>query len=402
MRFSNGRHLLGGLVMLLVTGCAAMPAPGPTVRDISDGAGASGGYALVRLSPEVMPLLAQVKAPSLVETFGDVEPAPIQTIGIGDVVSVAIWDAGGGLFSQQPSPSVSAQSLGSTNLNTQTLGTQTTLLPSQVVDPDGNISVPFIGQLHVADKSTIAAQAAIVRGLAQQTLRPQALVTVVTAGRNFVTVIGRVKNPGRVLLSVSGTRALDAIALTGGTLIPEFDSLLQLTRKGVTKRVPLSTLLARPSENIYLHPDDLLYVVHDPRAVTVLGAAKNNSRVEFDAEQVTLAEGLGLAGGLVDLQSEPAGVYVFRFESPAMVASLTNQPPPVTDDGRSVPVIFRADLRQPQDFFLAQSFQLQNKDIIYVANAESVQVDKVLRILLHAAGIASAVANRNGIVSSVE
>jgi polysaccharide export outer membrane protein len=54
-----------------------------------------------------------------------------------------------------------------------------------------------------------------------------------------------------------------------------------------------------------------------------------------------------------------------------------------------VPVIFRADLRAPQAYFMAQSFQMRDRDIVYVANAETTQIDKLLIKMLHAAEIAS-------------
>ena len=48
---------------------------------------------------------------------------------------------------------------------------------------------------------------------------------------------------------------------------------------------------------------------------------------------------------------------------------------------------------------MAQSFQLQDKDIVYVANAEAVQLDKVLKIMAHAAVTAGVIANKNGIAA---
>jgi polysaccharide export outer membrane protein len=370
--------------MLLVAGCGTMPAPGPTTRDVTGDAGPESGYAVVDLTPAVIPQLDAVKRPSLAETFGGETPLPTPAISPGDVLSVAIWDAGGGLFSPEGASAT---------------GTQTTVLPTQVVDIKGNISVPFAGQIHVAGKSTLQAQNAIVAALGRQAIRPQALVTVTNAMGNQVTVIGDVKTPGRVTLNVSGTRALDAIAMAGGNTAPAFDTVLQLTRKGKTTRVRLSWIIGHPAEDIYLEPNDVLYVLRDPRAVTILGALKLNSRLQFDTEHLTLAEALGQGGGLLDDQSEPAGVFVFRVEPTSVIATLTNAPPPAAAAAETMPVVFHVDLRQPQNFFLAQSFQLQDKDIVYVANAEAVQLDKVLKIMAHAAVTAGVIANKNGIAA---
>jgi polysaccharide export outer membrane protein len=209
--------------------------------------------------------------------------------------------------------------------------------------------------------------------------------------------MGDVKTPGRVMINVAGSRALDAIALAGGTVAPAFDTVFQLTRGDHTKRVRLSSVLDHPSENIFLKPYDVLYLLKEPKTVSILGALRTNARMEFATEHVTLAEALSQAGGLVDIQAEPAGVFVFRFEPASLVAALQNQPAIASDQDPKVPVIFQADLRHAQDFFLTQSFELQDKDIVFVSTAESVQVDKVLKILLHAAGIAGVITNKNGL-----
>ena len=382
-RFTAARALFGAFMIVLAAGCGKMPAPGPSTGDVTGGAGPDSGYAVVDVSPAVLPQLDAVKRPSLAETFGERAPLPTPAISPGDVLSVAIWDAGGGLFSPQ---------------GAATTGTETTVLPTQTVDIKGNISVPFAGQIHVAGKSTLQAQNAIAAALAHQAVRPQALVTVINAMGNQVTVIGDVKTPGRVTLNVGGTRALDAIALAGGNTAPAFDTILQLTRKDRTTRVRLSWIIAHPNEDIYVQPNDVLYVLRDPRTVTILGALKHNSRLQFDTERLTLAEALGQGEGMVDDQSEPAGVFVFRVEPTSLITALTKVPPPA-GGGETMPVVFHVDLRQPQNFFMAQSFQLQDKDIVYVANAEAVQLDKVLRIMAHAAVTAGVIANKNGIAA---
>jgi polysaccharide biosynthesis/export protein len=383
--YGTWRYLIAASAIMLVSGCGGMSAQGPTTRDITNAAGPETGYSVVSIAPQVLTALDTVKGPSLIETFGNTEPAQNRVLGSGDVVSVTLWDAGGGLFSQ--------------NTGGTTTGTQTTVIPNQAVDPRGNITVPFAGQLHVAGLSTVAAQEAIKRALAKQTLQLQALVSVVGSDGNLITIVGDVKTPGRQPSGQTGTRVLDAIASAGGTTSPAYDTVVQLTRGNKMKRVRLSWILAHPAENIYLTSNDVLYAIHDPKIVSVLGALKNNIRLQFDTEKMSLAEVLGQSGGLVDQQSEPAGVFVFRFEPPSVVAALSGRPATDQDTGPAQPVVFRADLRHAQDFFLAQSFQMQDKDIVYVANTESVQIDKILKILLHAAGVAGPFVNRNSAFS---
>jgi polysaccharide export outer membrane protein len=381
--------LLSGFVPFLLSGCSTQSAQGPTSFEINHNSGRDSDFVLVDLTPDVLQQFAQFKQPSLVESFGNVTPAPIRNVEKGDMVAVTIWDAGGGLFSPQGSaPSANGAPV---------IGTQETMVPNQIVDPDGMITVPFAGQIKVAGRSTVAAQRAIVGALANKALQPQALVTIIADQSNLVTILGDVKTPNRIPLDINGMRILDAIARVGGTSAPAYNEVVQLTRHGVAKRLRLSYVHSNPAENIYLQPDDILYVLHDPEAVAVLGAAQNNMRLQFDSENLTLADAVGMAGGLRDLQAEPSGVFVFRMEPVELVRGLKKDVPPAADG--MVPVIFQADMRAPQGFFMARSFQMHDKDIVYVANAETTQLDKLLVKMLHAALIANIAARDNTLVS---
>jgi len=46
-----------------------------------------------------------------------------------------------------------------------------------------------------------------------------------------------------------------------------------------------------------------------------------------------------------------------------------------------VPVVYRADLKNPATFLVAQNFPVKNKDVLYVSNAPSAELQKFLNIL---------------------
>ena len=46
--------------------------------------------------------------------------------------------------------------------------------------------------------------------------------------------------------------------------------------------------------------------------------------------------------------------------------------------GPIIPVIYNVNLRNPDGYFLATKFQMRNKDVIYIANATSVEISKAL------------------------
>jgi polysaccharide export outer membrane protein len=48
---------------------------------------------------------------------------------------------------------------------------------------------------------------------------------------------------------------------------------------------------------------------------------------------------------------------------------------------QGIPVIYKVNMRDPQIYFAIQQFAMQDKDMIYVANAPTVQLYKFLSLL---------------------
>jgi polysaccharide export outer membrane protein len=45
-------------------------------------------------------------------------------------------------------------------------------------------------------------------------------------------------------------------------------------------------------------------------------------------------------------------------------------------------VIYHLDMRDPRAFFVAQNFPIENKDLLYVANAPAAELQKFLNLIL--------------------
>ena len=62
-----------------------------------------------------------------------------------------------------------------------------------------------------------------------------------------------------------------------------------------------------------------------------------------------------------------------------------------------IPVVFRANLRDPSAFFAVRQFAMQDKDLIYISNSDSVELIKFLNIVNPVtstrSGVSSDVAN---------
>lgn len=119
--------------LVLLGGCGLLPTTGPTTMDVMLGQRdlRSLPYALVRLTPRVIALLGKA-APRLAAFEDRRRPRDIR-LGVGDIVSVTIFEASpGGLF-------IPAE--GSTRPG------NFVTIPNQPVDNNGNISIPYAGQI---------------------------------------------------------------------------------------------------------------------------------------------------------------------------------------------------------------------------------------------------------------
>ena len=189
----------------------------------------------------------------------------------------------------------------------------------------------------------------------------------------------------RVPLSPGGDRLLQVIAAAGGGKTPVYETFIRLSRGGVTATLPIATLVSDPAENIYAQPGDVLTLVRIPQTFSVFGAAGRNADIPFDADKLTLSEALAKSQGLNDDLANPRGVFLFRYESNSTVRALDQPIASRSPDGRS-PIAYRFDFNDAKSNFLAHQFPLHDKDIIFVADAGAVQVQKLFALLATVTG----------------
>lgn len=362
--------MIVGLVAVLA-GCSALPASGPSASDISNQEHSGrdlGGYVLINVDERVTSIFAAQPRESL-RAFPRYRPAPDLRIGIGDVVSVTIWEAAaGGLFSA---------SAGDRSINA---GSRTSTLPEQTVARDGTIGVPYAGRIKVTGYTPAELEARIVERLKGKAIEPQAIVTIARNNSNTATVGGEVTSGARVPLGVRGDRILDVIAAAGGIRAPAHESVVRLTRGDVTISVPFNTIVSDAHENIFVRPNDVLTVVRSPQTFSAFGSTGRNASVPFEAAGISLEEAIARAGGLLDSRADPAGIFLLRFEPAKLVHALVPDRA-MPSEGNLMPVIYRLDLRDTSAFFLARAFQMKDKDILYVANSPSDPVQKFLGLV---------------------
>jgi len=384
-----GSPLFAIAVAALLPACSLLPGTGPKGDAVN--ANATAGvrsatplpYALVDVTADTIGFLSQPNLITFQGEFPDKRAKPNQVVGVGDVLNISIFEAApGGLFTP-------GQAAGARPGNFVDL-------PAQAVDQKGSIYVPYAGEIPAAARTIPEIQQAIVARLRNRAIEPQVVVSLNQQHSSVVSVLGDVNTPGVLALNSVGERMLALIARAGGPKFEAIESYVTLQRDGKRVKVLLSRVVHDPRENIFIRPNDVIFLTRESPTFTALGALNQNvfgfnSEIPFDVETLTLAQAMGKAGGLNDQQSDPSELYVYRYEERHFLEKFGVDTTRFTLE--KIPTIYRLNLRDPSGMLLASAFQMRTKDVLYVANAKVVDYYKLLLLINNTATATSNTAN---------
>ena len=252
-------------------------------------------------------------------------------------------------------------------------------LPNQALNRDGTITIPYGGAIRANGRTVEEVQEAIVDALKDRAIQPQAVVALVDQKASSISVLGEVNTPTRFPANASGERLLDAITRAGGPKNPGFDTWVTLDRKGIQASVPFEALINDKGNNIYVRPKDTIYVFTQPQTFLAFGASGRQGQIPFGAWRLSLAEAIAKASGLNDNLADPASVFLYRGETRDTAERLGVDCSRFT--GPTIPIIYNLNLRDPAGYFLATRFEMRDKDVIFVSNAQAVESTKFLTYL---------------------
>lgn len=360
------RQLKLALIALLgcaLTACTTLGASGPTSQAVQHAQSKSfdgTGILVIELDEaSVRRLLDHTALTSFAASLGDSQN-PETVIGPGDILEVQVWEAPPAILFGNSSTGYAG--------GITSAGAQSILLPQQVVDLVGSVNVPFAGRIVVNGLTPVSVEREIVKRLVGRANQPQAVVRLMQNEARTITVLGEVVSSKRVPLGPKGERILDALASAGGPRHPIGKTTLQVTRGQLSQTMPLDSVIRNPDHNIRLQAGDILTVLYQPFSFIALGAVQNSGEVLFEGGGFSLAQAFGRIGGLRDDRADIRGVFVFRLEDPNALEQQLTISARRTSQGR-VPVIYRLNMADPASFFIAQDFQLRDKDLVYVSTA---------------------------------
>jgi polysaccharide export outer membrane protein len=353
--------------LIAVGGCGFVPMSGPASLEVRTETSSTLPFALVKLDPRVISVLESYEPNVMAGVFTDRRmPTGIQ-FGIGDVVSVTIFEAAaGGLFIP-----IEAGVRPGNFVN----------LPDQAVDNDGNISVPYAGAIRAAGRTNVQVQNEIVQRIRNRAIEPQVVVALTQQRTSLVSVFGDVRTPVRYPMPATGARdrITDAITRAGGISAQGWETWVVLERDGKRATVPFANLVYMPSNNIFVQPGDRIYLYREAMKFLAFGATGQQGEFNFDAWKINLAQAVAKAGGLFDIQADPGSIFLYRREPRHVAEKLGIDGTRFSGD--FIPLIFNVSFQDPAGYFLATKMEMRPFDVLYVANAPQVDITKFLNFL---------------------
>lgn len=288
------------------------------------------------------------------------EPAAY-LIGPGDLLSILVWDH----------PELNIAAAGAQALSSSA-GAQT---PSAfVVDQQGIIQFPFVGAVKVAGLTELQARNLLAGHLVKSIKRPDITLRVLAYRSKKVYVDGEVKAPGNQAIDDVPMTLLEGITRAGGFLPTSDQSQITVERSGTSIPVnfPLLVKLGADMSHLMLHPGDVVHVPsREENKVYVLGEVNLPKALPMNNGRLSLAAALGEAGGLNQLSSSARQVYVIR------------------NANQKNPLVFNLDAASPVALALAEGFELNPKDVVFVDASGLARYNRIISLILPTAATAA-------------
>jgi polysaccharide biosynthesis/export protein len=194
------------------------------------------------------------------------------------------------------------------------------------VDQQGNLSLPILGNVHVAGETASDAREQIQKQLLDDQIlkSPQVNLTVVQYAALEVTIIGEVASPGRYPL-LSPRSLTDVLALAGGITVAAGNEIVITHASPDAEPTSIHFSKATTSKTVQdttVHPGDTVQVKR-AGIVYVLGAVNRpGGYVMQEDGTLTVLEALSIANGTT-LPASVGTIYLLRRHADGTAIRMT-------------------------------------------------------------------------------
>lgn len=267
-------------------------------------------------------------------------------VGPRDVLTITVWD--------HPELTIPAGEFRSADISGYRVG------------EDGMLFYPYVGVITAAGKTVEELRLLLTGGLAPFIAKPQLDVRVATFRSQRTYVVGELIKPGVQAITDIPLTVAEALDRAGGPSTAADLSRASLARDGKTYRIDLNALYQEgdTTQNVLLQDGDVLNIPDRAQnKILVMGEVLKPDSQLMVKSRKTLAEAISDAGGVSAFSSDPRRIYVFRSRLDR-------------------PLVFRLDGKTPDAMLLAERFELEPRDVVYVDTAGISRWNRVLSQLL--------------------
>ena len=238
---------------------------------------------------------------------------------------------------------------------------------SYTISPDGSVTIPYVGQVVVKDKTKEEAQEFINNVLKDFYQEPETIVKIEAYNSSYVYLTGSINRPQSILLSEQPLKLLDSL-MRGGYVKDQksYNKKALLRRGNEVYDINLYQLLElnKTELNIYLRKEDVLHIQEsDTDQAYTFGEFTRPGAIPVYRD-LTLTE-LFATQGINQATAKTKAIYVLR-----------------EDVNKFLHVdIYKIDLRNPGAFIVANKFYILPNDIIFIPSTRLVEWNKVISLL---------------------
>jgi polysaccharide export outer membrane protein len=354
MKFTRTTQISSHVLTLALAGCGALNSSQqsrPAVGLATD------APVTQMITPQLIAAEQKKRAEVVSEDLSKLVVAnpPSYTIDRGDILAITVWDHPelGGTVVTAASGAAEVSSNGA---------------PPQgfVVDHEGRVQFPFAGTLMLAGLTEDKARDLLAAKLARYIAHPNVTLRVQAYRSKRVYIDGEVKSPGLQAINDIPMTLVEALNRAGGLLPTADQSRLVLQRGADRYRLDMRELVHKGINpgNVMLAPGDVVRVAsRDESKVFVSGEVVQPRALTMHNGRLTLNEALGEAGGVSPLSGDARQVYVVRKS---------------TDGIR----VYQLDARVSGALAMAEGFELNPKDVVYVAASPLANWHRNLSLLI--------------------
>ncbi|WP_084166578.1 polysaccharide export protein [Pseudomonas knackmussii] len=348
---------------LSLQGC--MFAPGQnmdTSRIVRDGSAESSRVELIQITPKLLAVDAATEKDGQVPAELLAYHPQDYRIGPSDLLYITVWD-----HPELTAPSGQQQQIDANG---------------RLVRPDGTLFYPYIGTVRVAGRTIEEVRSEIASRLAQYVESPQVDLAILRFASQKVVVNGAFAKAGAQPITTTPLSLMEAVSTAGVNAGSADLSNLVLKRDGREYALNLDALNDLQQSDlysVYLKDGDQVYLPYnDRRKVYLMGEVNAPRAITYKTKNLNLADALGSVGGLNQASSNGKAVYVIRG---------------VEDLARQKAKVFQLDAQSPTAFILAQRFNLQPQDVVYVGPAGVTRWNRLISQLVPSTTIIGTGAN---------